>query len=318
MERDVTAFQRIDRLLSVSYAALLGAGAVLFWRDALDGAQLDALIAGTADRPFVTRQLIPLLVGALAPDPAYYWPLAAGLVVAFMLGYGALVARLTRTPCLALTSTVLLFLRGGFPYDAATLFFAALVLALVRGRRWGWLLLVFPLACLNRETTLLFIVPLVLYHGRAGWPVAAGLVGQWALVRGALALAYAANPGAAFEWHGHEHLWLWEQSPLGFVVITGVPPLVLVAAYAGWRRFDRWLRACAPLPLVLYALFVLFGYPLEWRVFAEVHVVLFLMIERSLGVAPVHPRSISPPSLVRAGETQTTSGRAQHPGDDDA
>lgn len=255
---------------------------ILFWRDVLPGAELEDLVSGRATKPFVYRHLVPAMIGVFSPGPDWYAPVGFILVVAFLAGYAFFLRSWVRLPRLALLSCALLFINGGFVYDAATLFFSLLICTLILKRRLVWLLLVFPLASLNRETTVLFLVPLVLYHGRDALKVSTALFGQWAAVRFLLTAMFQANPGSPAVWQLARRMDLLAQDPFGFLALWSVPVLFLVAGYGGWRGHSRFVRACWPLPLAFYGAFFLFGCTAEWRVFAEVHAVLFLMIEQSL------------------------------------
>ena len=243
------------------------------------------MVYGQAHRPFVKRQLVPSIVRvgtAAMPDglreslEASFeaspwvrrmgWPNAFAteyaLIVAFMylclIGFLSQLQRFLRQ-CLQVSSRfahgVVVLVGLGLPicykaifqiYDFAQLFlFTSCLLLMLRGR-WGLYYLVFLLACVNKETSLLLPVILGAWLGRRcmerrwllhlGSQLAIGLA-----IALALAWRYRDNPGTDLEWHLFHNLTLsW--NALGWLRLS---ILCLAVPLALWqaRRASRFLRS---------------------------------------------------------------------------
>ncbi len=205
-------------------------------------AKLDRLIDGTAQRPYVSRRLVPQLLGILTadlPEPFLSWsvainqhelvngllwwlaiPIDYGLVLLvfsilnflFLLGFAVAFHRLASILAVpqpfrwTVVSLLLLllpvFLSHGYVYDYSTLFLWTLFFLMLAEKRWGWSFAVIGLAALNKETALL--IPLVwLTYGR--------LFGRSALYWPVLA---AQSILVAFVWA--MIAWAYRDNPGGF------------------------------------------------------------------------------------------------------
>lgn len=256
---------------------------------------LAGMLDGSAHRPFITRALVPLLlrlsVTALPVDPQ---AVAVALMYGSLLGSVwalRLLAQSFWPPSTRLDAAVLLSVPALAPltiaytmiYDFPTLFLFTLGLALMARERWAAFLAVFALGSLNRETTaLLALVLLVAYAGRlparrlAGLMAAQGLI--YVLVRGAVAWQFRHNPGSSVEFN------LWLQAVIFiFMPLASAAHLLLAAAVgllvaANYRAKPRFLRAAlVALAPTLLALYALFGNPWEIRVFYELFPICYLL-----------------------------------------
>ncbi len=159
-----------------------------------------------------------------------------------------------------------------FVYDFPALALFTLGLALVWERRWTALALLWPVGMLNKETFVLLLPVLVLreWGSKPRGPLmrrVALLAGITAVVAGAVAWAYRANPGTQVEWHLLRNLTLRPPPRQLFhdAVYWG---FALFAFVAGWRRRDLRLAAFAVMG-ILFGTTLFLGYLGEYRDFYE-------------------------------------------------
>lgn len=353
--------------LSKSLALGVLFGLVAFWavgvgayRPGITGYQglkaratLEDTIFGRAHKPFVKRQLAPLVVrgsSALVPDSARQalsdafarsrlissrlgWPpqyateyvisllLMAACALGFLLTLGRLIAatlpdargqddlatkdprgqdaRATKDYCattplahLAALATGLLlpgFYAGmTYIYDFPQLLLFTLAALLMYRRQWTAYYVVFALACLNKETSILLPVVMTLWLGRRALQLrwALHIVAQFVVglaIIAALAWVFRDNPGSGIEWHLDRNIWAgW--SKLGWLRLAFLAVLVLLAL----RRIGRaepFLRAGLAgtlVPLLVATLFM--GYLDELRDYYEA--LPFLVPLVVLGLTP--------------------------------
>jgi hypothetical protein len=266
---------------------------------------IEPLLAGTAPRPFQYRILGPWTITALHDltgigyaSAELLWHFAATLAafVAVRTWLRSFVpAPVADLAPVWVTATVVNNLMLRYPWDLPGIFFAAVLLELIRQRSWRYFLPVLAVATLNRESTYLAVVAVFLAEGllRRSWPRALGLsaaaAAVWLAVKIALGHAYAANPGGALEWHLGENLDILRgevafadvlHTPL-LAPVAGAPPwcwLPILAALnfawvlvpVRWRAKDPLLRTLALLIPFHLGLMVLFGNLAERRIYLDV------------------------------------------------
>lgn len=188
----------------------------------------------------------------------------------------------------ALAGLPLMFRYYSYLYDFPTLFLFTLGLALMTRTRWKLFVLVYVLACLNKETTILLTMIFVIHfleRTRIERKLFRGLLTiQLAIfvsAKAALFIVFRDNPGSFVEVHfgGHNLELLQECSP-GSVVAWGVFALMLFYKWSGKPVFLRHALWIA-LPLVVSALF--FGYLDELRDYYEVYPIVVLLLIHSAG-----------------------------------
>jgi len=174
------------------------------------------------------------------------------------------------------------FFEYGYIYDFTTLLLSTLSWLCLVQRSWRWFAVVYLVGCLNKETVILVSLAFAItQYGRvprsAYWGWLGFQLGAFALVRWALVHAYSANPGLDFEWHAHDH---WIALSWAWPALTSAAWIANLARLVGrdWARKPVVLRGIlgAVLPPMV-VLFVLFGYPYEWRVFYEILPVVVLL-----------------------------------------
>jgi hypothetical protein len=205
---------------------------------------------------------------------------------AYLLGYSALVGLLAHdlaglppawravAAALSLITLPPFFIGGfGYIYDLPQLAFAAALVYLM-ARRWDFAYLaVFALACLNKETTVLFVPLYVYYNWRkeSTWRLAAMTSAQLAIFAAiyvALQRIFSANGGVPIE-----HYWIDQfnflVAPNSWPGVVSVLLMVFLLA-VGLRGAHRLLRGVFVLAPPLALLFLYGGWPGEYRVLFEI------------------------------------------------
>jgi hypothetical protein len=294
--------------------------------DAYYRSRLPDMVHGTAWRPYVTRALVPAAarVGEAAlpasarsalsevfstwrgrPDGwqsqhAADYVFVVAIMAASLVGFafalrdlfgvvfGARAGAASAT-ALAALAAVPLFL-GPFSrqiYDFTTLWlFTAALAAMARGR-WGTFLVLFALATINKETSILLTLVFAIHSIRA-YPrssVVSLLVAQllmFLVIRGTLAYVFRDNPGGAVELHLFDH----NQYVLLHPLEMSKRPLVLAGAGVvgawRWRRKPPLLRdALVTLAPVLLLVGVTVGQLDEIRAYYEIYPVVVLLVAES-------------------------------------
>jgi hypothetical protein len=219
--------------------------------------------------------------------------LAMGLAFASLLGWMFVQRKLLRSLFAAppwfyelapLAALAILpgFFRNGthFLYDFPALLLAAsLCLALARRRLLAFHLL-FAIALLNKETALCFVLLFAL-EARRWLPrprlfaCLAAQLGLFVVIRGAVALGFADNPGSSLEQHLHDTLAAWMVPPSW--VATTAFFATLAVLFRRFRERPALLRAGVWLFPPFLALHLFFGYPGEIRVYYELVPLLFAL-----------------------------------------
>jgi hypothetical protein len=176
------------------------------------------------------------------------------------------------TPIGALVFLPAFFRYTGFMYDPATLLFSGLALLfLFQGRFWKFYLAFIP-AVLNKETSLVLIGLFTLFgkeemERRSLLTHVGAQLLIWGLVRSAIYLAYAGNPGSVTEFHLIDHTLALLLQPSRLAYLFGVGGILLWLVGYRWREKPVLLRRAflvTAAPLVLASL--VFGYVEEFRV----------------------------------------------------
>jgi hypothetical protein len=291
--------------------------------DAYYRSRLPDMVHGTAYRPYVYRTLVPTtarLGVALLPQPArdalvrvfagWTWrpetwrPEAAAdyvFVVALMAvslaGFAVALRRLCEAtlptarrasvvaPLVALASVPLFF--GPFGreiYDFSTLWLMTLGLLWIAEAKLIAYAMLFPFACLNKETAIL--LPLVFaWHYRrrdATTAYVTLLVYQlvvFAAVRIAVTYVFRHNPGGAVEWHLFDHNLLVIQHPTLMSKRLFVFLGAIAVGMLSWERMPRFLRsAFVVMAPVMAVMGITVGQVDEIRAYFEIYPVIVLMI----------------------------------------
>lgn len=169
-------------------------------------------------------------------------------------------------------------------YDLASAAFFAFGLGLMARQEWDGYFLVFVLGCMNRETmALLPLVYAVHFWGKMSWRLWTvvllyqGLL--FGVVRVCLMILFSSSPGAAFWFRLSENVNIFLDRPWWGLVHWLLLGLVMWLCVRRWREQPRLMRSAFVVMMpVLMALYLVFGWIGEVRVFAEMYPVMWLMM----------------------------------------
>ena len=279
-----------------------------------DRAQLDALISGSAHRPFQYRILVPglaALLGTIIPEPTgliqsaldsilTQFGGASGPSIGILLiqvismlitviytarlGQALGLGRHAITTAASLPFIVVIFftiiLRYAYIYDLPQMaLFPVALYAILKERRAVYLALL-AAATINKETALILIIVSAWWLLRLDptfqkWLFVACQIAVYGLLRLALILAFKDNPGGLVEWHIWEH---FQYDGLYYHNILIIISAVLILRH--WQSKPLFLRGTLLIGLtVLLPLFLVWGYPTEIRVFMEIVPVWLLLMQ---------------------------------------
>jgi hypothetical protein len=176
---------------------------------------------------------------------------------------------------------------GHYIYDFSTLFLFTLGLRLLAAARWTAFLIVYFVACLNKETTILLTLVFVLHYARSSalprprfWKLLSAQLLFFGAVQLGLVWAFRKNRGEAVEFHLLDHnLALFR--PIPFAALALCLALgVLLALH--WRRKPRFLKDALWILAPLVGLTVFLGYLDELRDYYEAFPAVFLLAYQSV------------------------------------
>lgn len=286
-------------------------------------ARLGDMVYGTAYRPYVYRTLLPTVVRLISPfipsgivgfsmqipgmgqmlkrlDVATY-PAEALLVLlglylsllGFVLSLRSLMRALDYTEkvidwvsaaALPLLSPMFL---AGYIYDFPMLFLFTLGLGFLLRRQWFAYLIVFLLASLNKETSILLTLVFAFHCWRdiergIFYRLLAGQLILFIAVKLGLTRVFRANPGGMFEYHLPDHLQAVHSMP-GVTLFMGLILCgLIVLIFRRWHEQPLFLRRALVIAIPLGILYLLFSVPFELRVFYELYPIVFLMLVNGL------------------------------------
>jgi hypothetical protein len=197
------------------------------------------------------------------------------------------------------------FVYYNYLYDIPTLFFFALLLALMARRQWIPFLVVFPFACWNKETTILLtmVFALVFWERREaigrknyGLLLLAQIL-MYAVVRILLAVRFWNNPGGLGEYHFIDHTLTRILFQLySFTTVFIVLAVLLLLAYR-WAEKPRFLKISLSMAVPLLFLATFFGFLDEYRAFYELYPVVVCLAAHTIGSildVPLAPQFAEP------------------------
>lgn len=169
-------------------------------------------------------------------------------------------------------------------YDFPTLFLGTLAMGLMYNKHWVRYLMVFVLACLNKETAILLVLLCAVYYRqhRHTAPYKIRLVLQviiFLCIKSVLTVIFLHNPGSIMEMHLFDHnLQLFKlYPPVTIVIWLAIGTALAFLVFYRISQKPRFLRdamgMCIPLGLGI----LLFGFADELRVYYEVFPVIFLL-----------------------------------------
>jgi hypothetical protein len=177
-----------------------------------------------------------------------------------------------------------------YPYDLPSMFFFTSGIWLAWERRWWWLAVMFPIATLNRETTL-FLIPLIVLLMRDDEK-------RWLAPRQWLLITYLAISWIAVtHWEEHRfpgvgsdaiytpHLH-YLTDPIFWPCLLAAVGFLWVFPVFGWRQIDNAkLRSCVILYPLWFGVMAVRGILTESRIFGELIpltvIIAVIMLEKS-------------------------------------
>ncbi|MCK9425007.1 MAG: hypothetical protein M0Q21_03090 [Ignavibacteriaceae bacterium] len=180
-----------------------------------------------------------------------------------------------------------------FVYDFPTLFLFTLCLVLMIKQRWKEYLIIFSLATLNKETTVLLIGVYYFYYlyqlkqqDRIFKRVLIAQVIIYVGLRLLLYVVYLNNPGSSIEFHLIDHNLilftnLLHSADVALVIFSLVVFLFLL--FYKWSEKPVFIKCSLQVPLFLFILTLFFGFIDEWRDYYESIPVIILFFLHSIG-----------------------------------
>ena len=149
-------------------------------------------------------------------------------------------------------------------------------------------LVVLALTSLNKETSLFLVVVFILYHWHRlertrFWNLLIAQTVIYGLIRIGLLWAFWDNPGTPVEWHFFDHF--YAPNPIAnLFVYLSVPSLLLAGGLIAyrWRQKPLFLRQAVLIFFPMAVLYLLFGFPFEFRTMLEVYSPVFLLAAASV------------------------------------
>lgn len=252
-------------------------------------------VYGLIDKPFVYRQLVPVMARILTKISGIRADVAVvTIIIFFAIGFAysyrylytafwknSFFADFTTILCVELL--FLLVVKDKKIYDIATVFLITLALGLLARQKFVGFFLLYPLACLNRETTFLLTVFFAIFYfkridKRTYW---FGLVYQsliYLAIRLALGLWFIHNPGTLAYYRPLENIRLYIAHPFTTFISVAFLLLILYFVINKWSGKPIFLRVGFVVFFpILMLLYVILGVSFEFRVFIEVYPIVFLL-----------------------------------------
>ncbi|RCK73925.1 MAG: hypothetical protein ANABAC_2999 [Anaerolineae bacterium] len=179
---------------------------------------------------------------------------------------------------------LVLFFGFGYFYDFTTLLLFTLALVWMAARRCTAYLLVFFLACLNKETAILLTLAFF-FHFKTQNEISrfrfltllALQIACYTLIRIWLFFRFQANPGSLVEVHFAEYQIILQQFPEVGLISLAIFLVILLLVFHHWKQKPLFLRHATVMFPPLLILTMAFGFPYEFRVFYEVYPVFSAM-----------------------------------------
>jgi hypothetical protein len=188
-------------------------------------------------------------------------------------------------PLIALLCLPPFFRYYSYVYDFPTLCLFTLGLAFLVRARWTAFMVLYPFACLNKETTLLLTLLFVAYEGRNG-RISPSLfrrllvvqLGMYGLIKLGLTAVFRGNPGGVTEFQLLHNLEL-VVFPYSYSISTAFTTLgVALMLFYGWARKPEHLKKGFWILPVLLGLTFFLGYLDELRDYYEAYPIILLLL----------------------------------------
>lgn len=177
------------------------------------------------------------------------------------------------------------FLFFGYIYDLPQLFLSTLAFYLIASNKKILYFFVFALAVLNKETSIVLIIPSLLLFWNQKNPKAINVVLGYViqltiflLIRMPLYIYYKNNPGVNLDFHFVDHLRAFVGYPITSIIFWLIAILTVSLVLYKWKKKPAILNLGLCSGFVLLVLFFIGGFPFELRVFYEVYGVIVISV----------------------------------------
>ena len=177
------------------------------------------------------------------------------------------------------------FFNWGYIYDLPQLFLSTIAFYFIASNKKILYFFVFALAVLNKETSIVLIIPSLLLFWNQKNPkainVLLGYVIQltiFLLIRMPLYIYYKNNPGVNLDFHFVDHLRAFVGYPIASIIFWLIAILIVSLAFYKWKKKPAILNLGLCSGFVLLILFFIGGFPFEFRVFYEVYGVVTISV----------------------------------------
>lgn len=204
------------------------------------------------------------------------------------------------------------------PYDLVSLLLSATSLLLLKQAQWPAYLIVFALACLNKETAILNTLIFVTYFAAQGrlWTrfvaVWTGLqIAIYVAAQSLIVYAFRHNKGTPTEFHLLDYNlpilreWIRRHYGLEELVTAGI---LLIAICFRWPAKPLILRCGMIIAVPLFCLGIFLGILNEWRAFMDLYSPMLMLMLGSIGwLFGVRPLTASSEADMPEGLLQNTT-----------
>ncbi len=260
--------------------------------------EMDADLKSWAASAEIKRSL-PWMVNVFPlQSPAYPRLIAILLIYGALLGYAAILYKLSVkvfpddgairyfAPLVALISISSFSWPLQHIYDMPLLFLSAGCYYCIFIRQWRWYAVFFILACLNRETSIFILIFFAFWFYKKldtqTYVRQLALQGlAYAAIAVTLGVVFADNP----DWFARRQYFfpvmndlLGRSSPAGFVVVAAYFWLLTYR----WQQKPAFLKTSLALFPLMYAAYLVYGFPKEYRVFFDLMPLLALLATHTL------------------------------------
>ncbi len=201
------------------------------------------------------------------------------------------------------------------PYDFVSLLLFAASLLLLQQAKWRAYLIVFALACVNKETAVLNTLVFVTYFvAQQRWRTrffavwTASQVAIYVVAQSLIVYAFRRNKGTPTEFHFFDlnlpilRDWIRHHYSLEQLVVALI---ILIALFAGWSSKPLVLRCGMVIAVPLFCLGIFYGVLNEWRAFTDLYTPMLMLILGSIGwlfgARPLTAAGAEPVLLQRPG-----------------
>ena len=186
---------------------------------------------------------------------------------------------------LALLGLPTMFQYTSFLYDFPTLFLYTFGLILLYKQDWKNFLILYPIACLNKETTILLTVIFFIYYRPRlrtdhFYKLLLIQLTMFVIIKVILFILFKSNPGTFVEFHLVDHnlgLLTGYSLTLAFTVFS-----LIMLTYYKWKEKPQFIKISlwTIVPLLILTLFL--GYLDELRDYYEVYASVIILISHSI------------------------------------